>query len=207
MNDQMQSLKDDIAFMRALAQDGQTAPPLGGAIMVLAGAVFGLGSIAQWAVLSGLLRLSGMAVMGMWIATMVVFMVGLFVLKGRMGSKPGVHSPSNKASGAVWQGIGWAIFAAFFALAVATWRTHDILLISFAPTVILLFYGVGWGLSGVMSGQRWMRYTAWGSFVAAVALAFLVGNPAQYLAYAACLFLLAVVPGIVQMRQEPSDIV
>src|SRR5437016_3836633 len=110
MNDQMQTLKDDIAFMRALAQEGQTAQPLGGAILALAGAIFGAGAIVQWAVLSGLLRLSGLATMGVWMGLLAAFLIALFVIKGRMAGKPGAFGPANKATGAVWQGIGWAIF-------------------------------------------------------------------------------------------------
>jgi hypothetical protein len=207
MNDQMQTLKDDIAFMRALAQEGQQTPPLGGAILALAGGVFGLASIAQWAVLSGVLRVPSVWLMGIWIVSFVVFMAGLFLLKARIGAKPGAHSPANKANGAVWQGIGMAIFFAFAALAVASWQTNDIYLISFAPSIILLFYGVGWTLGGAMSGQRWMTYTAYACFAAAVGVAFLIKSPAQYLAYAGCLFALATVPGILLMRREPSDIV
>ena len=45
MNDQINVLKDDIAFMRALAQEGRTPPLLGGA--VLAGASISRAAMAQ----------------------------------------------------------------------------------------------------------------------------------------------------------------
>lgn len=48
---------------------------------------------------------------------------------------------------------------------------------------------------------------ALGSFAGAVAMGALAASPYLMLGYAACLVLLAVVPGLVLMRQEPSDIV
>lgn len=207
MNDQMQSLKDDIAFMRALAEEGRRAPPLGGAILAAAGVFFGLASVAQWAVLAGVLAISKTWLGAFWLVALVGFGVTLLVLRGRLAAKPGAHSPANQATGAVWQGIGMAIFFSFFAMSAAAWKTHDMGIINFAPSIILLFYGVGWTLGQAMSGQGWMRWCSWGSFAAAVGVALLIDSPAQYLAYAACLVLLAVVPGLILMRREPSDIV
>jgi cation transport ATPase len=207
MNEQMQTLKDDIAFMRALAQEGQAAPPLGGAMLALAGTVFAAASVLQWAILSKVLVLPTAWLAAIWGAALLAFFVGLFLLRNSVRSKPGAFSPANKASGAVWQGIGMAIFFSFFAMSVASWRLHNGLLIYFSPSLILLFYGVGWTLGRAMSGQAWMRWCAWGSFAAAVGLAALIGSPLQYLAYAACLLLLATLPGVILMRREPSDIV
>lgn len=207
MNDQMQSLKDDIAFMRALAQEGQAAPPLGGAILALAGAVFAAASVAQWAVLSKVLAVSNVWLAAVWFGALAIFFAGLLIARGRLRTKPGAYSPANKASGAVWQGIGMAIFFSFFAMSAATWRTHSPWLINFTPSLILLFYGVGWTLGRAMSGMKWMQWCAWGSFLAAVGVAFLIDSPLQYLAYAACLLLLATLPGLVLLRREPSDIV
>ena len=45
-DDQMQNVKDDIAFMRALAAEGQRTPLLGGAIMAAAGVIFAIASLA-----------------------------------------------------------------------------------------------------------------------------------------------------------------
>jgi len=44
----MQSVRDDIAFMRALAEEGRSTPLLGGAIMLTAGLVFGGASLAHF---------------------------------------------------------------------------------------------------------------------------------------------------------------
>jgi hypothetical protein len=46
-----------------------------------------------------------------------------------------------------------------------------------------------------------------GGWVFAPILAWLTGDPLQWLAYAAALLLLATAPGLMLMRQEPSGIV
>ena len=46
----LQSVKDDIAFMRALATEGRSAPLLGGAIMIAAGLIFAAASLTHYAV-------------------------------------------------------------------------------------------------------------------------------------------------------------
>ena len=58
-----------------------------------------------------------------------------------------------------------------------------------------------------MTRKGWMRSTAWGCFAAAVVMGLLAGTPHMFLAYAACLVLFGVIPGLALMRQEPSDIV
>jgi hypothetical protein len=45
-----------------------------------------------------------------------------------------------------------------------------------------------------------------GSFFGAAAMAFLVGTPELYLAYAASLFAFAFVPGLVLLRAEPAKL-
>uniref|UniRef100_A0A0N4Z1H6 Peptidoglycan glycosyltransferase n=1 Tax=Parastrongyloides trichosuri TaxID=131310 RepID=A0A0N4Z1H6_PARTI len=44
--DQVQSVHDDIAYMKALAQEGRHAPLLGGRILIIAGLVFGVAALA-----------------------------------------------------------------------------------------------------------------------------------------------------------------
>ena len=58
-----------------------------------------------------------------------------------------------------------------------------------------------------MSRASWLKFVAVASFVGAVMMAGLMGSTWIWLAYAAALYLLAMVPGLVLLRQEPSDIV
>lgn len=205
-DNQIQDLKADIAFMKALAQEGQKTPLLGGAIMVAAGLIFGLASVAEWAMMTGRLNFgTPWAQLYNWGGAMVLFFVILAVVRRRLRSQPGAGSPSNRASGTAWAAVGWTIFTLAAAIAVVSWRTGSNVPATLFPSIILGLYGGGWSVAAVMSRRRWLWLTAIGSYVGAVVVAWFANSPTIMLAYAGCLLLLAVLPGLMLMRQEPSD--
>ena len=207
MNDQIQTLKDDIAFMRAMAEEGRSAPLLGGAVLTSAGVVYALASLAQWAVLTQTVAVSYKVLPYMWLAAMLISMTLLAVFKRRLAGAPGSASPANRAARFAWKGVGQAIFAIGAAMFIAVWKTQDYNLINFSPSIVLALYGVAWTVGGLMIPASWVRFVAWGAFAAAVLMALLIGDVKVWLAYAAALLLLTAVPGVVLMRQAPSDVI
>jgi hypothetical protein len=203
----MKAIRDDIAFMRALAEEGRQAPLLGGAMLVSAGAIFGTASIVQWAILAKVLQLPSRALMGIWIAALVLHMIMISVLKQGIAAKPGAGSSGNRAMRNAWMGVGWGCFVVFFALGVASWKTNDINLINFSPSIVLALYGAAWSVAAAMSRATWLKIVAIVAFASAIVMAALMGSTWIWLAYAGALYLLAMVPGLVLMRQEPSEIV
>ncbi|ALL12923.1 hypothetical protein AQ619_05905 [Caulobacter henricii] len=201
----MKAIRDDIAFMRALAEEGRQAPLLGGSMLVSAGAIFGTASLIQWAVLSQVLRMPSQVLAVVWIAAFILHMIMIFVLKRGMGERPGAGSSGNRAMRNAWMGVGWGCFVIFTALAVASWKTRDINLINFSPSIVLALYGGAWSVAAAMSQATWLRFVAVASFAGSIAMAMLMGNSWAWLGYAGALYLLAMVPGLILMRQEPSD--
>jgi len=205
--EQAQSLKDDIAYMRALAEEGRKTPLLGGAILVTAGLVFGLASVGHWAVITQTLAVGPEALAVIWLGAMAVFVAALIVLSVRLKRKPGALSPANRAAGAAWGSVGGAVFVLAISMGFVAWRTQSDIASYLFPSVILALYGTGWAVSSAMSERRWMTWVAVGAWIGAPAVAFLAGSAEQYLAYAAALILFAFVPGLAMMREEPSEIV
>lgn len=207
-DEQMQNVKDDIAFMRALAAEGQRTPMLGGAIMAAAGLIFAVASLLFWAMITGLLNLPrDWGSFGIWMGALALFLITLTLINRRIGGKPGASSPTNKATGAAWSGVGFAIFAMGVSYATAGWRLQSEDVMVTFPSVIFALYGAGWAVASAMTGKKWLWWVALGSWVMAPVLGWLAGQPEQYLAYAAALIVLMSAPGFVLMRQEPSDIV
>lgn len=136
MNDQIQTLKDDIAFMRAMAEEGRSAPLLGGAVLTSAGVVYALASLAQWAVLTQTVAVSYKVLPYMWLAAMLISMTLLAVFKRRLAGAPGSASPANRAARFAWKGVGQAIFAIGAAMFIAVWKTQDYNLINFSPSIV-----------------------------------------------------------------------
>lgn len=203
----MQSVKDDIAFMRALAQEGQTAPLLGGGIMIAAGAVFGGASLVHYLIAAGIVVASPWAFPVLWLGAGVVFTVILQMLKARYRGRIGSGSPGNRAQRAVWRSVGWAIATFFAAFAVASWKLNSPAVFAMFPAAVLALYGAAWCVAAQMFQKRWMSAIGGLSFGLAVAVCVFIGSADLYLAYAVSLALTAILPGVLIMRQEPSDIV
>lgn len=204
-DDKIQSLKDDIAFMRALAQEGSATPLLGGSIMIAAGVTFGVAGLVHWAVVTRLLNVPQGMLGIVWLAALVVFLGLLMWLRRGGDARPGAKSPVNRASGTAFGAMGWTIFVIALAIGILSWRTQSYIPTLIFPPLILGLYGMGWCVAAAMTGKRWIWMTAIGAYAAALLVAWLSIDPVVYLVYSASLLLLMALPGYVLMRQEPSD--
>jgi len=204
--DNMQVLRDDIAFMRDLAHEGGNTPLLFGGVMVAAGAIFGIASVGHWLIATGVLRLAPWWFMVNWLVAAGVFGLVCTRVVRRAGTRHGSNSSANRATGAAWSGVGFAIFASWVGLVAMAVTTGDWRVMNAFPVLILALYGAAWFVAGEMSRQGWLKLVALASFVAAVALGALAASPHLMLAYAACLLLLAVGPGMALIRREPAGI-
>lgn len=194
----------DIAWMRRLAEEGSQAPMQGGSILMTAGLSYGVASIVHWLGATG--RMAGVEqwVNYVWFAATGVFFVGLFASIARMKRTAGARTAGNRASGTAWSALGWGIFALFASLAIIGYRADEqtaLVLLTLAPSVIMVFYGIGWAVSGAMHRDRTMWGLSAASFVAAPVLALLAGSPTQYIGYAAALIALMALPGYTFMRR------
>jgi len=205
--DQVQSVHDDIAYMKALAQEGRQAPLLGGSILIAAGLIFGLASIVAYGIDSGILALPPVAYAFLWGGAGLIFAVVLMLQTRRTGGRPGAQSVANRAAGAGWMGVGLAIFVMALGMSVVSWKTGSEVAFMLFPSLIFALYGSGWAVSAAMSDQKWQWKLAIACWIAAPLIAFLTGSPLMWLGYAAGLFLFALLPGVLLVRQEPSEVI
>lgn len=205
--DKIQALKDDIAFMRALAQEGSSTPLLFGGVLVAAGLIFGAGAVGHWLIGSGMFAISPWAYLINWSIAGALFTVAMMRITHRAKSRPGYSAGVNKATGVAWSGAGFSIFTMFLGLAAIGFVTGNWSAMSAFPVVIFAIYGACWFVAGVLSNTGWLKLVSFGSYAVAVGLGALTGSSYLMLVYAAGLILLAVVPGLILMRQEPTDIV
>lgn len=207
MTRETQAIQDDIAYMRSLAHEGRHAPLLAGPILVTAAIVFGGASLGQWALNAGVFNISPWAQLWLWVASAIIFTVALIALIRRMKGKPGINSAGNKAVGAAWSGVGYGIFVTWLALVALSVRTENWSFMAVMPTAVLVAYGSAWMIAAAMTRTRWMSFTALAAYAGAVAVAWFIGSALIYLVFAVVLVAIALVPGIILMRQEPSEIV
>lgn len=205
--DQIQNVRDDIAYMRAMAEEGRKAPLLGASILISAGLIFSAASLIAWAGQTGTAGVTVEASNWIWLGSMILFVVALTVLSRRLGGKPGIMSPVNRAAGTAWMGVGLAIFVLALSMAIITWRFQSGEVMAIFPSLIFALYGSGWAVSAAMSDKKWLWWVTIGAWVGAPLIALLTGDPAQYLVYAAGLLLLTVLPGVILIRQEPAEVI
>ena len=84
--DQVQSVHDDIAYMKALAQEGRRAPLLGGSVLVAAAVIFGAATVGQWMMVLGRIPNGGWESLSLWLGAAAVFVIALVVLIRRIES-------------------------------------------------------------------------------------------------------------------------
>ncbi len=193
----------DIAWLRGLAEDGARTPMRGSAILFAAGLIYGSASLVHWAVTSGLLAAPTTAFNLLWLGATALFLVVVVVVNLRIQRGGGMTTTANRAAGAAWMGVGWGIFALFGSLGIIGIRMGPEaaqVLLGLIPSVIMVFYGIGWAVTAAMQTSRPLGALATASFIAAPVLALMSGSAGQYLAYAAALFGLMAVPGFLLMR-------
>ncbi|MBX9746785.1 MAG: hypothetical protein K2X34_07780 [Hyphomonadaceae bacterium] len=203
-----EELLQDLAYARAIAEEGRHAPLLGGSYLLFWGVLNALAFSAHWAVLAGHLSAFGNAGYAyVWIAYGLVAGVGMLILRARTRDKPGLTTIGARAERAVWSGAGIALMAIVIGSIARMILTQD----TTAPNAIFgaafAIYGAALFATAMLSEQGWLKRFAWLSAGVALTLCLFANDDWAYL-YAAIGSLLALAwPGLILMKREPSAIV
>jgi len=201
-------LADDIEFVRQMAEEGASAPTLGGRFTVWWGLLVSAALICHWATITGQFPLQPHMVGLVWMVMAIVGVIGNFVLGKALSDKPGLSAPGNRAESAVWPVITAGIFIYAIAIACAvTLRDQPILLFNTIIPVAFILHAVG----AALSGSLFQRAASWMVVAVSLLLAglcmFWIDRPEIYLLAAAGVFLTQVIPGLIDLRAEPKSVV
>jgi len=198
MTDQ-DAIRDDIAFMRGLAEAGRDGPMRGGAILLAAGSIFGIASLAvYW--LSVIQGASGWMYWAVWGVAGIIFL-GAFVPLVR--GVPRTGSTRQIVAGMAWTGMGWASSAIWFSLMVMSLRTRDSHVMLALLPVYMSLYGGAWFVAALAWRKAWMWLTAFAACAAALTGAwFAADGPIVWLIYGVSLMAVLALPGLHLMRQS-----
>jgi len=199
----MTDLKDDISYMRRLAEQGRSGPILGGTSFVAAGIVFGAACFADWAARAGHLPISGWGFLYLWLGAFVVFGAVWCALYFRLRNFAGkATSASNAAFGVAWSACAVGVFVALAAVEiVAAVIEAPIVLNAYVP-MIFVFYGMAWFTTAAIARRPWMFAAAVGSFAFSLIMAAMAENTLQSPAMGVGLLLLLTLPGLRLMKEE-----
>lgn len=198
------TIKDDIAYMRELAEEGRKGPVLGASILFSCGLIYSLAAVASWLIHSGRLAITIPIPGGEWWTAAAVQIPLVIVMSRRLRGHSRQANPSSRLFGMVWSSLGFAIFAFAVALGLLHWRFNAPMVWMAMPAVVTALYGAGWSMNACIVKRRWMHGVALISYTAAALTAFMIDlpNSSGLLAYAAVIFLIICVPGLILMRES-----
>jgi hypothetical protein len=201
MSDAVKSLSEDIAFIRAMVEEGRRTPYRGG-ISLAAGLIWGTASLAIWAAASGLWIPPGGVDQASWawLAALVVAAIAGVPL-GVYRRRP----QGNRVAAAAWSAVGLAIWAMSMAIMIAASRTHEHAIYALLPPMIMALYGGGWLVGAVAFRAPWQRWIGGLCLLSSLALAYTAAQPVEYLLFALSLYGLAALPGLVAVLRHPRD--
>jgi hypothetical protein len=196
------ALETDLADLKRLAEEGRSAPLLGGRYLVLAGGLTMVGLLANYAIIQA--GISGWWAIGLF---MILIGIGLAVgstFKRTLADRPGAGSLSNRIEATVWSvgGLGIFIFFVGYVLRAAFGLEAPTIVGGLIGTVAFLVYGIGFLTTAGVSRETWLKVPGYASLGFALLTMLVAGRIESLLVAAAGVFLLAVVPGWILLGRE-----
>lgn len=201
-----QSIADDLAYIRDLAEAGEKAPLLGGRYLVWWGGLTTLAYLVHYSIAEGMFGLQPSAFGILWIGYVVLGVGVSFSLNATFGpGKPGAASTGNRVSALVWKSAGLFLGAYFTGAFLKAALTAD----GFNPFIwsvplVIGVYGLAQYVGGMIAGNRVLTLAGQAALIATVPAVLLVGSNPLWLLGAAVAAFCILLPGILLMRNEPS---
>src|SRR5262245_22814706 len=177
MSDQARAAREDLAFMRELAEDRGPLPSVLGAHMLAIGVPFGLNVIYAWAGMRGFVPWpADWQVWSFGPGTAVYLPLLAFIL---LKSRHTPQGPSSRAFAAAWTGVGLMTWVIITILVVATPRTSPQIWTVW-PALAVSLYGGAWTSISLVRRRYWGLAVAAGCFATAIACASLINTPEHW---------------------------
>jgi hypothetical protein len=201
-----QTLAEDLAYVRDLAEAGQRAPLLGGRFLAWWGGLTTLAYLCHYGIISGAIVAPPVSLAILWIGYAVLGVGGSHFLKATISKdKPGASSTGNQVTTLVWKSAG-LLLGAYFMGAIFDVMVNNGNYIAFVRSLPLVIgiYGLALYVSGKMAGNRVLTLAGQVALVATVPAVVLAARPEAWLLGAGVAAFCVLLPGILLMRNEPS---
>ncbi|MES1197216.1 MAG: hypothetical protein ABUL55_01200 [Pseudomonadota bacterium] len=201
MNTEMQSARDDLAYMRALVSEGGRFQLVGGQLFFWAGLIYGLQCVGHWLNIVGLLPLPPLGLLALGFGPTLVFLVVLVMVLWHLRKTPQASGVGSRAMGAVFQGAGLANLVMAFVFAYGATTMHNNVIWLYQPVVVCMFQGVAWYVAWTIRRRAWLAVVSAGWFATTVVCGVLITNAAYFiLTLGVALILFMALPGYAMMR-------
>ncbi|MEO1554495.1 MAG: hypothetical protein AAFR82_11245 [Pseudomonadota bacterium] len=202
------TLQDDLAYVRDLAEAGQSAPLLGGRFLTFWGALTSVSYFLHYSISAGLFGWPEVAYVWVWGTFIVVGIVGQIVLGYSIRNKPGGNSVGNRTEATVWMAGGFALFA-YFATLIVKSIVMGGPVSGFEESLPIVFavYGTGLITSGVMSNTNTLTYAGYSTFLMIAIALWFEGTEMTWAIASLAAFATVLIPGLIMLRQEPKSVI
>lgn len=195
----------NLAFLKALVEEGGRSQMAGGTVFLAGGLLYGLQCLVQWAQARGAVHLSGGAMLAFVVSITVAFLIVLGVVLWRE-RKTAQHAVGTRALNAAFGGSGLANLVLCCVFGLVAMREHSLTIWLLYPVTLSVVMGAAWYVAFMIRRRLWLAAVAAGWYATAVGLAFLVERPTDFvLALGVALLLLMALPGGVMVRSARAS--
>lgn len=206
------SAQDDLAYIKAIAEEGRNTPLVGGRNFFVWGALIGTAALIVFLMETGVIP--GFNQMILWTGTLAIGWILSFVINSKSRERPGASSLSNRTVNAAWLACGIFVTVYWLSIVAASLLVQEggypvrFLFATMFPVAFGL-YGLAFFATAVVAHQPWYRWVSVVSWATACALLLTLSIwPVAYMLVAAIgTYAVVLLPGYVMLSNEPSDIV
>lgn len=204
MTQDIDQARENLAFMRALADSPTTPNRTMGQAFFAAGLIYGVQTLVQWAVAAGLFALSPPLYLAFVIGCTVLFFIVLGTIIARNG-KAGVKTAIGRAYEAAFLAAGLINLSLVSIFILFSMRASSAAIWDYYAPILFIFQGGAWTVAFRLSRKLWLGAVATGWFIAAIGMAATNSTNVYVLIASLALFLLLALPGWIMMRTDSKE--
>lgn len=208
MNADIQSLRDDLAFLRKLVQAGEdNYRPLGESYL-LGGLVYGGEMLLHVGQMAGLVPATPLASLIVGAGPTVIFIAGLvFLLRRHGATMPASGGLTTKAIRTAFAAIGISVLALIAVIGAVAIREQSLTVWFIFPCTVFVLQGTAWLLAFLLRRHAWHGVIAAGWFATGIAMAIFVTRQDIYILLAGVgLFGFMALPGYLMLRHARTTV-
>ncbi|MEA3065725.1 MAG: hypothetical protein QOJ27_2177 [Sphingomonadales bacterium] len=194
--------REDLRYVRQLAESGAHAPLLGGRFMAWWGLLLTIAYTLQHFALQGRFGEGGAAFGLIWGGFSLLGGLGQFALARSIAGKAGSGSAGNRASRPVWTAAAGAILAMFIGLAIASRGRMGPTTFDGIVPVAFTAYSCALVVTGALARSAVTKAAGAGAAAMVGLFTAMILSPDRYLLAAAGVFATVLLPGLLLLRAE-----
>ncbi|MEE2566094.1 hypothetical protein [Hyphobacterium marinum] len=204
MTNDIDQARENLAFMRALADSPTTPNRAMGQSFLAAGLIYGFQTLVQWGAAVGLIPLPSPFYLVFVIGCTVLFLAVLAWIIWSHRNK-GTRTAIGRAYEAAFMAAGLINLSLVTVFIVFSIRDSNVAIWDYYTPILFIFQGGAWTIAYRLSRKLWLGSVAAGWFVAAIGLAVTNSTATYVLIASLAMFLLLALPGWKMMKTAADE--